>query len=248
MSARLACLSSSYRAFLSLAQFWRTRERLCMNRVRSLLSMRGMLFLRARLRPSVYRKTDARTRKNRFDEREQEWVVQKFGLQRLQQRFDAIQAEAPFHLLTQEDGGRLCSQGEKKDAWERLCKIRTLLSMRGMVLGYSLGLIAEHLIQQARLWPSVYQIAGTGPRINLFDKRLISSEVCAAVTSKVRRNSGRASFSPPHSKRQKEEALLAGWSYLCYKKFFFFFWPKPVVPCFYLVIVFLASFPMLRTV
>ena len=31
------------RAFLLLAQFWRSRERLCMNRARSLLSMRCML-------------------------------------------------------------------------------------------------------------------------------------------------------------------------------------------------------------
>ena len=31
------------RGFLSLAQFWRTQERLCMNQVRSLLSMLGML-------------------------------------------------------------------------------------------------------------------------------------------------------------------------------------------------------------
>ena len=31
------------RVFLSLAQFWSTRERICMNRVRSLLSMRCML-------------------------------------------------------------------------------------------------------------------------------------------------------------------------------------------------------------
>ena len=130
-----------------------------------------MLLLRARIRPSVYRKTDARTRKNRFDEREQDWVVQKFGLRRLQQRFEAIQAEPPFHLLTQEDKGRLYSQNEKKDARERLCKIRSLLSMRGMLLGYSLGLIAEHLLLRARLWPSVYQIAGTRTRINLFDKR-----------------------------------------------------------------------------
>ena len=153
-----------------------------------------MLLLRARIRPSVYRKTDTRTRKNRFDEREQDWVVQKFGLRRLQQRFEAIQAEPPFHLLTQEDKGRLYSQNEKKDARERLCKIRSLLSMRGMLLGYSLGLIAEHLLLRARLWPSVYQIAGTRTRINLFDKRLISSEVWAAVTSKVWRDSGRASF------------------------------------------------------
>ena len=31
------------RAFLSLTRFWRTRERLCMNQARSLLSMRCML-------------------------------------------------------------------------------------------------------------------------------------------------------------------------------------------------------------
>ena len=31
------------RAFLLLAPFWRSRERLCMNRVRSLLNMRCML-------------------------------------------------------------------------------------------------------------------------------------------------------------------------------------------------------------
>ena len=31
------------RAFLLLARFWRSRERLCMNRVRSLLNMRCML-------------------------------------------------------------------------------------------------------------------------------------------------------------------------------------------------------------
>jgi len=31
------------RAFLSLARFWRTCERFCMNRGRSLLSMRGTL-------------------------------------------------------------------------------------------------------------------------------------------------------------------------------------------------------------
>ena len=178
-----------------------------MNRVRSLLSIRGMLLQRARLRPSVYRKTDARTRKNQFYEREQ------VGLWR-PQRFDAIQAEPPLLLHTQEDKGRLCSQDEKKDAWERLCKIRSLLRMRGMFPGYSLGLIAAHLLLRARLWPSLYQTAGTRTRINLFDKRLISPEVWAAVTSKVWRDSGRASFSPPHSKRQKE-AVLAGWSYLC---------------------------------
>ena len=36
-------LHPASRAFISLAQFWRTRERICLNRVRCLLSMRGML-------------------------------------------------------------------------------------------------------------------------------------------------------------------------------------------------------------
>ena len=82
--------------------------------------------------------------------------------------------------------------------------------MRSILLGNSLGVIAEHLLQLARLWPSGSQIAGTRTRITLFDKRLICSEVWVAVTSKVWRDSGRASFSPPHSKRQKEEALFVG--------------------------------------
>ena len=45
---------------------------------------------------------DAFTRKNQFDEREKDWLVQKFGLRQLQ-RLDAIQAETPFLLLNQED-------------------------------------------------------------------------------------------------------------------------------------------------
>ena len=66
----LLVLAHPYRAFLSLAHC--VLERYCMNRVRSLLRTRGMLLLLARLRPSVYRKTDACTQQNRFDEREQD--------------------------------------------------------------------------------------------------------------------------------------------------------------------------------
>ena len=40
-------------------------------------------------------------------------------------------------------------------------QMRSLLGMRCMLLEYSLGLIAEHLLEQPRLWPSVYRIAGT---------------------------------------------------------------------------------------
>ena len=41
VSSQFSTLAS--RVFLPLARFWRIRERLCMNRLRSLLSMRGML-------------------------------------------------------------------------------------------------------------------------------------------------------------------------------------------------------------
>ena len=40
---RLAQSHPASRAFLFLARFWRSRERLCMNRERSLLNMRCML-------------------------------------------------------------------------------------------------------------------------------------------------------------------------------------------------------------
>ena len=122
------------------------------------------------------------------------------------QRFDVIQEEPPFLLLTQEDNRRLCSRDEKKDAWERLYmkQIRSFMSMHGMLPGYSLGQITKHLLQRVRLWPSLYQIAGTRTRISLFDKRLIRSEVWAAVTSKVWRDSGRAFFFSSSWRRQKE--------------------------------------------
>ena len=120
------------------------------------------------------------------------------------QRFDVIQAEPPFLYLPQEDNRRLCSWDEKKDAWERLCmnQTRYFMSLCGMLLGNSLGLIAEHLLLRARLWPSGYQIAGTRTRINQSHKRLIRSEVWAAVTWKVWRDSGRFSPPPEENKRR----------------------------------------------
>ena len=53
---------------------------------------------------------DTRTKKNQFDERKQDWLVQKFGLWQ-PQRFDAIQAKFPFLLLYQEDEIKGSSQG-----------------------------------------------------------------------------------------------------------------------------------------
>ena len=77
------------RAFLSPSWLWHTREILCMNRVRSLLSMRGLLLdvvwnsvlitvcllQGARLYRFIYKRMLA-LEKNQFDEREQDWLVQ----------------------------------------------------------------------------------------------------------------------------------------------------------------------------
>jgi len=52
--------------------------------------------------------------KNQFNQREQDWLVQKLGL-RLLQRFDVIQAESPFLLLDQGDKRRLWSQVVTRD-------------------------------------------------------------------------------------------------------------------------------------
>ena len=125
-------LHPASRTFLLLARFWRSRERLCMNRVRSLLNMRCML-PRYSLEPKpnmpdlaailVFHGTagsiitiglslNGRSHwKNRFDERKQDWLGQKFGLRR-HQRVDAIWAEPTFLLLSKEkDKRRLCLQG-----------------------------------------------------------------------------------------------------------------------------------------
>ena len=52
-------------------------------------------------------------------------------------------------------------------------RVRSLLSMRGMLLGYSfpLGLITVRLLQQDRLLPSVYQQINACTRTNQFDER-----------------------------------------------------------------------------
>ena len=56
---------------------------------------------------SINRQTQ--TRKNQFEERKQDWLVQKFGLWQLQ-KFDMLPAKPPFVLLTQEDKRVLCSE------------------------------------------------------------------------------------------------------------------------------------------
>lgn len=81
-------------AFLFLAQFWFTQERLCTNPVRPFLSMCLMLlrysselrpnscclFQQAQLWTSVYQWTDAHTRKTSLMREKQEWLVKKFML------------------------------------------------------------------------------------------------------------------------------------------------------------------------
>ena len=49
--------------------------------------------------------------KNEFDKREQDCLVQKFGLLGFQ-RLNAIQEEPRFQLPREEDKTRLCSQAE----------------------------------------------------------------------------------------------------------------------------------------
>ena len=67
---------------------------------------------------------DARTRKNQFDERKQDWPGKKFGLWWLE-RFDVIQAEPSFLLFTQEDKWILCSQGGKRRPQQSITVVAT---------------------------------------------------------------------------------------------------------------------------
>ena len=103
-----------------------------------------------------------------------------------------MQAEPFFHLLH--------------------LRVRSLLSMRGMLLGYSF----EHR-PNSRVLATAGSVMTIGLLINgcsHLKKRMSltreSKVDYSAATSKVWRDSGRASFSPPHSRRQNE-TLLAGW-------------------------------------
>ena len=92
------------RALLSLARLWRTQERLCMDRVRSSLSMRCMLLgysINPRLNGRVLgtagsvttigliKKNGCTHAKNQFDERKKNWLVEKSGLRRLHRTYAA---------------------------------------------------------------------------------------------------------------------------------------------------------------
>ena len=184
-----------------------------MNGVRSLLSMRDMLLQRDRLMTVGLSRNGCSHSKNRFDEREQDWLAQKLSCGDLKGLMWFRQSLLFSSSLKKTTGGS--ARGMRKKMLEKdstyMIQIRSFMSMHGMLPGYSLGLIAKHLLQRVRLWPSLYQIAGTRTRISLFDKRLIRSEVWAAVTSKVWRDSGRAFFSPPPEgdKRRLCRVILA---------------------------------------
>ena len=97
------------RAFLLFAWFWHARERLCMNRVRSLLRMRFMLLgYSFEPTPNICVLATAGSvmtfglsingcshSKNTFDKREHDWLVQKFELRR-PPRFDMNSGRACF--------------------------------------------------------------------------------------------------------------------------------------------------------
>ena len=125
----LACHPTSI-AFLSLARFQPTLERLCTNRVRLLLRMRSMLlgFYSSEPRPnsralgtvcsvmtiglSLNRCSQS---KKKFDERKQDYLVQKFGLRRLQ-------IQSPFLIRDKKDDKkRLFSQG--RPGYVRVCHL-----------------------------------------------------------------------------------------------------------------------------
>ena len=112
------------RAFLSLALFWRTQERHCLNRVRSLLSMRRMLLGYCfEPRPNIGLLSTAGSDmtiglliNGCSHSKKPVWreITRLTGPEvwaAATQRFDVIQAELPLLLSTQENKMRLCSKG-----------------------------------------------------------------------------------------------------------------------------------------
>ena len=100
------------RAFLSLAWFWHTWKKLCINWVRSLLSMCCLLLgysLEPRPNSCALGTVNSVTTndsineclhlKNQFDERRQDWLIQKFGLWQIHKLY-TIQAVPPFLFST----------------------------------------------------------------------------------------------------------------------------------------------------
>lgn len=104
------------RRFLSLEQFFPTWERVCIDQVRSVVSMCSMLLRyslepglvavhllqRAWLWPLVYQETDAHSWINQFDDRKQDATSKPWH------HLDRV-----FFPLTQEDKKKICLQGRE---------------------------------------------------------------------------------------------------------------------------------------
>jgi len=130
-------------------------------------------------------------------------------------------------------GGGRSSRAFRSLAWfrrtrKRLCvnQVRSWLSMCCMLLGYSfeprpnsraLGTAGSVMLRDLSIKGCSHWKKKSSTKKK--QTRLTSPEVRAAVTSKVWGDSGSTSFSPPHSRRQKE-ALFAG-----------YIWHKAVVLC-----------------
>ena len=116
-------------SFLLLTRFWHTWERFCMNRGRFVWSMRCTLlgytcsFEHRRNRLALGSTGSAVITislsingcshlKNTVDKTEQDWIVQKFGLQQLP-RHETIQAEPLFLPISQE--------GKRRRLLEQCC-------------------------------------------------------------------------------------------------------------------------------
>ena len=130
-----------------------------------------------------------------------------------------------FSFISMTGGGR-SSRAFRSPAWfrrtrKRLCvnQVRSLLSMRCILLGYSfeprtnsraLGTAGSVILRDLSIKRCSHSKKKVWPTPSRMISYCLSLEVRDAVTSKVWGDSGSTSFSPPHSRRQKE-ALLAGY-------------------------------------
>ena len=109
----------------------------------------------------------------------------------------------------------------------RMNRVRALLSMRGMLPGYSLeprrkGGVLATACSVMNISLSINGCSRSKKenreREREREQDCLVQKFGVAATSKVLRDSGRNSFSPPHSRRRQREALHAGCLYP-YSKF-----------------------------
>ena len=136
------------RALFSLVWFQCTRERLCINQVRSLLSVLGMLLgysfeprpNSCALASAGMVMTNGLSINGCLWQGKTRLTVQTFGLWQ-PQRLDVIQAEIPFLLLHQEDKRRLCWQGRLQMQTVHLqCAKKVVSDSLGLV-DFTIGLV-----------------------------------------------------------------------------------------------------------